>query len=447
MWKFPVLIPAVFGFLLAFAAPLHAVTLIRDADIEHALKVIARPLIDAAGLSPDRVRVLVVKDTTMNAFVVDAGHVFINSGLLLRLDNAAELQAVLAHELAHISGGHLTRRAANMQAARGAASLGFLLAFISAVSGGSAEVAGGIVAGVAGSATGVLLAHTRAEEASADHAAVRYMARSEIDPRAMEGVLELFRGQETLSVQRQDPYVRSHPLTADRMRALKAAAAGVKMFPSDPEAAYWFDRTRAKLGAFLSAPSSTLRKVKKGDKSDLAELARAVAYHRQPDPDRALRHMNRALAARPNDAYYYDLKGQILLESRDFGGAVRAYEKSNALRPNHPQILAGLGRALLAESSTRSNRRALAILIEARARDQSDARLLRDLAQAYARAGQNAMASLATAERYALLGRPDDAILHAGRAAGALPEGSTAWRRARDVIHAAKLAKSKRKQG
>ena len=447
MRNFSALIPALFGFLLAFSAPLHAVTLIRDADIEHALKVIARPLIDAAGLSPDRVRVLVVKDTTMNAFVVDAGHVFINSGLLLRLNNAAELQAVLAHELAHISGGHLTLRAANMQAARGVSSLGFLLAFISAASGGSAEVASGIVAGVAGSAAGVLLAHTRAEEASADHAAVRYMARSQVDPRAMEAVLELFRGQETLSVQRQDPYVRTHPLTRDRMRALKASAASVERFAPDVTASYWFDRARAKLGAFLGAPSATLRKIKKTDRSDLAEMARAIAYHRQPDPERALRHMNRALAARPGDAYYHDLKGQILLESRNFGGAVTAFEKANTLRPSHPQILAGLGRALLAEASARSNKRALVILIEARARDQSDARLLRDLAQAYARDGRDAMASLATAERYALLGRPDDAILHAERAAGALPEGSTAWRRARDVVHAANLAKSKRKRG
>ena len=229
MRNFSALIPALFGFLLAFSAPLHAVTLIRDADIEHALKVIARPLIDAAGLSPDRVRVLVVKDTTMNAFVVDAGHVFINSGLLLRLNNAAELQAGSGAR----AGAYLGRTSDPSRSEHAGRTRGLIAGVLIGVyqrckrrQRRGRQPA--FVAGVAGSAAGVLLAHTRAEEASADHAAVRYMARSQVDPRAMEAVLELFRGQETLSVQRQDPYVRTHPLTRDRMRALKASAASVR---------------------------------------------------------------------------------------------------------------------------------------------------------------------------------------------------------------------------
>ena len=78
------------------------------ADIEHALAELARPLISAAGMSPSRVRIMVVQDPEMNAFVLDGGHVFVNSGLIMRLGSAAELQSVFAHELAHIANGHIT---------------------------------------------------------------------------------------------------------------------------------------------------------------------------------------------------------------------------------------------------------------------------------------------------------------------------------------------------
>ena len=423
-----------------------AVSLIRDADIEVALRELARPIFNAAGLRPNGVRILIINDASMNAFVVDSSHVFINSGLVMRLGSAAQLQAVIAHEVAHISGGHISRRLSNMKAARGNSALGILLAIATAAA-GQPDAAAGVAFGVQNSANRALLAHSRAEEASADLSAIRYLANAGIDPRAMQEVLDEFRGQEALSTVRQDPYVRGHPLTNDRIRAMRAAAASVPEFPQDKTANYWFLRAKGKLSAFLNAPSQTLRKIRKTDNSDIANMRRAVAYHRKPDPKNAVRYIDRALAKRPKDAFYHELKGQILLESRHFPAAVKSYERANSLRPNEPLILAGLGRSYLALKSKSADRRALEVLQDARARDPNDARLLRDLALAHARAGQNALASLATAERYAMLGRPDDARLHAERAAGALPEGSTAWRRARDIIHAAKLAQSERKRG
>ena len=77
------------------------------------------------------------------------------------------------------------------------------------------------------------------------------------------------------------------------------------------------------------------------------------------------------------------------------------------------------------------------MLEAARGRDFSDVRILRDLSVAYAKTGKPAMASLVTAERYALQGRLKDAAIHAKRAEGALPRGSGPWQRAQDVLSAA----------
>jgi len=421
-------------------------TLIRDPDIEHGLGELARPVLAQAGLSPAAVGVLLVEDRRLNAFVIDGRHIFLTTGLLLRLGSAAEVQAVIAHEAAHIASGHITRRIANLGNARTATMLGVMLALAVGAATGRADAAGGLATGIASSAMGVFLAHTRAEEAAADQAAVRYLAAARIAPAALLGVLDLFRGQEALSEGRQDPYVRTHPLSRDRIRALEGfvAAAGVTGAPAE-SAAYWFARARGKLAAFVNNPAATLRATGAGDTSDAALVARAVAHHRQADLGAALAAIDALLARRPDDPFAHELKGQILLESRQFAAAAAAYGRAAALAPGAALMLAGEGRALLALGTPEAERRALAVLEAARSRDRADPRLLRDLAVAYAKAGNAGMASLVTAERYALIGRMEDAALHAGRAEGLLPRGSPGWNRAQDVLRAAEAVANRRR--
>lgn len=427
---------------LAFVtAPLRAQNLIRDPDIEHALSRLAQPVLSAAGLNPGQVRVLIVADSSLNAFVVDARHILIHSGLILRMKRAEELQAVIAHEAAHIANGHIARRAANLRNARNTALFGLIVSGVAAAASGSSKAGAGIALGSQSTANRIFLSHTRAEEASADQSAMRYMASRKIDLSAMSDVLDIFRGQEALSTARQDPYVRSHPLTRDRMRAVAGyvAAYGAQSV-ENPDADYWFGRAKTKLGAFLQSPGSTLRRVGRTDDSDLALLARAVAYHRTPDPQRAIAEIGKLIARRPDDPYLRELQGQILLESRQTGAAVNAYRQAVSLGGNHPLILAGYGRALLAVGRADTDRAALQALEQAYARDPRNPRMLRDLAVAYAKAGQNGMASVATAERYALVGRLDTAATHAKRAEGILPQGSSGWNRALDVLNAARQA-------
>lgn len=431
---------------LCLAPQARAASLIRDAEIEYALKQLMRPLATAAGLNAGQMRVLVIHDSSLNAFVMDTRTVFIHSGLLLRLKTAEEVQAVIAHELAHIANGHLTRRRINIRNANSAAAMGLALSVAAALAGADSKTAAGVAIGSSSTAQRVLFAHTRAEESSADQAGIRYMARAGVTPQAMVDVLDQFRGQEALNIGRQDPYVRTHPLTTERMRALKGyAAAYAASGKSDPAAAYWFARAQGKLGAFLQNPSYTLRKVGRSDQSDIALMRRAIAYHQQPNPKAAMAELAKLEAKRPNDAYVAELKGQILLESRQVQAAVAAYGRAVSLAPGEPLILGGYGRALLALDTRDGNAKALAALEKARARDPQDARILRDLAVAYARAGQTGMASVATAERYAVQGKLKDAALHAERAMGILPQGSSGWLRAADVLDAARAAGVKRK--
>jgi len=426
--------------LAVMAAPLQAasVGLLRDSDIEGALERLARPVLLAAGLSPARVKILVVNDSGLNAFVADSRHILITHGLLLKMTRAAQFQGVVAHEAAHIANGHITRRAANMGAMRTAAGLGIALAAAAAAAGADSRAASGIAVGAASSSLRRFLTHTRAEESSADQSAIRYLSGAGVDPLGLVEVMEIFEGQEVLAAHRQDPYLRTHPLSRDRLRALRGhAAAYGRGATTEPEAEYWFARAQGKLSAFLRAPNWTMRRAKDSPAADIRLMRETVAHHRRSDLPAALEAVDGAIALRPGDATLIELKGQILLESRRFPAAVATYAQAVNRAPNDALILGGYGRALLAAGRPGE---ALGPLQRARSRDMGDARILRDLAQAYARTGQTPMASVVTAERYALMGRLDDAAIHARRAIGSLPRGSGPWQRAQDVLSAAERA-------
>jgi len=439
------LLGVLMSLVLAFTAiPSKAAGIIRDPDIERGLRELAKPLIVAAGLNPNQIKILVVNDTALNAFVVDSNHIFIHAGLISKVQRAEELQAVIAHELAHIANGHIARRVTNLQTANVAARFGLLLALAVGAATGDGKAAGGLLLGTQSSASRVFLKHTRAEEASADQSALRYMARAGIDPSATIDVLKYFIGQEVLSEARMDLYIRTHPLTRDRIRAVEGyAAAYAQNAKDDPNADYWFARAKGKLTAFTRNSGWTLKQTR-GDNSEIALMRRAIAHHRASNTRKAMDAMRKLLAKRPGDPYYLDLLGQIQLESRDFAAAANTYRSAANAAPGEPLILAGYGRALVATGQSGALQEALTVMERARARDGTDPRMLRDLAVAYAKTGNPGMASLVTAERYAVLGNLKTALIHAERAVAQLPRGSRGWIRAQDVISAARVAGSEK---
>jgi predicted Zn-dependent protease len=428
---------------LALAAPARAITLLRDPDIEHGLRQLAEPVLRAAGLSADRVDILVIDAPSLNAFVVDANSIFVHSGLILRMDNPAMLQSVIAHEAAHIANGHLMRRPVNQRNARNAATLGTVLAGIAGAAAGSGEFAAGAAAGLQGAAMRSFFAHTRAEENAADTSGMRFMHTAGIDLDGAVQLMDIFRGQESLSITRQDAYARTHPLSRDRFRRVRALAdAQSGKAEPDAQAEYWFARTKGKLSAFQRAPKWTLARAGESGFEDVRLMREAVAHHRQSALGRALPAIDAAIAQRSDDPYLHELRGQILMESRRTGAAGAAYGRAADLAPRNALILGAYGRALLADGQVQ---KAARFLEQARSRDGRDIRVLRDLAQAEAQMGNRGMASVLTAERYAMAGRLKDARIHAERASDLLPRGSPGWQRAQDILVAAETAEKRRK--
>jgi predicted Zn-dependent protease len=423
--------------LVTVAAPgmVGAAGLIRDAEIERTLDEMSAPIFAAAGIRPQSIDIYILNDRSLNAFVGNGNNMFLHTGLLQTLESPEELEAVIAHETGHIAGGHLARRQITLRNARGPAMLGVLLGIAAGIAGGG-DAGAAVIAGSQSAVQRTLLRYNRGEEAAADQAALDYLARARIDPIGLERVFGRFRGQEVFNVGNVDPFVLTHPLSAERMQLIerRVAEAAGRNYPARPEIAYWHGRMRAKLTGFLDNPTRVLDRLEGEPETEEALYKKAVALYRLPAMREAIDATDRLIAMRPDDPFYIELKGQILFETGHAEQAVPLYRKAVALAPGEPLLEAGLGRALLALNTKAADAEALGVLQKARSRDLADAAALRDLATAYSRAGQQGMAALATAERYALTGRLEDAMLHARRAASAMPEGSPGWLRAQDIL-------------
>lgn len=430
--------------LLALAfEPAAAKTFIRDAEIEHTLSRITDPILRAASISPATVHIYIVDDPELNSFVAGGQNIFVNSGMLMRLTSIDELRAVLAHETGHLAGGHIQRMADGMAGPRNLALLG-LVAAAAATVGGNPAAGMALATGGQQVAQRSALAYTRGEEASADQAAVSFLASAGTDPQAMIDVLQMFEGQEALMTAQMDPYLVNHPLSPERISMLEERVAKLpKGHPADADDVYWYNRMVAKLKGFLQSPAQTMRDYPAGDTSEFATLARAVAYYQQPNMAKGAAEIARLLAIRPGDPYYLKLKGQFLLQAGQAGPAVEAYRAAVQAAPKEPLLLGALGRALLNTDDKGDTVEARDVLTRSAALDKESPDVWRDLALAEARLGNEGAAALDTAERYLLVGQFRDALRNADHASAVLPYGSPGWRRAQDITSIAQRALKK----
>lgn len=429
------------------AAPRDAaaqrISFIQDAEIENNLRAFITPVFEAAHLDPEAVKIYLVNDRTLNAFVAGGQKVFVNTGLLMRSESAGQVIGVLAHETGHIAHGDLSKihQAISNSSAQGI--VAFVLGAAAAIGTGRPDLGQAIIAGGAQLGTRSFLQYSRDQESAADQAAIRYLAAAGMPARGLLEFLDILGDQELLSSKRQDPYVRTHPVSRERIELLAAQVAKSPHAdaPLPSEFVEMHRRTVAKLQGFLEPPSQTLRRYNEADRSVAARYARAIAYYRQPDLARALPLIDGLIAERPSDPYFHELKGQVLFENGRAKEAFEPYETATRLAPGEPLIRVGLARVQLELQDPALLDAAIANLRAALQAKPDDPFVWRQLAIAHGRNGDMGMSALAMAEEGLLTGDNAAATFHATRASEQLPRGSVGWLQAQDVLSAADHAK------
>jgi predicted Zn-dependent protease len=428
----------------AMAADDAEPSVLRDAETESLFKDISAPLIKAANLDPQSVKVVLLNDPEINAFVATGQVVYIQSGLLLAADNVNELQGVIAHELGHVAGGHSIRIQQGAGAATGITIATMILGAI-AVAAGAGEAGMGVMMAGQRAALGKFLAFTRTQESSADAAGASYLSKAGITGKGMLDFFGKLQNQEyRLAIYDTDSYDRTHPLSTERIQALEQK---LKSYPSwnkpvDKGLETRFERVKAKLAGFVD-PKQAVIKYPESDQSVPGHYARAYAYHLGGYPDKALAEANSLLATNPDDPYFLELKGQILLESGKPADAIEPLRQATRLSGESPLIASMLGHALIATEKPSNYPEAKQVLKSAIGRDNENPFAWFQLGIIYDHEGDQARAALATAERSNLEGDPKLALVSARTAMRGIPAGSADYLRAQDIalVSCAELTK------
>jgi predicted Zn-dependent protease len=428
---------AVLAALSLTAQQASAQSVLRDAETEALLDDLAAPLVQAAGLAPGNVDIVLVGDPSINAFVAGGQAVYINSGLIEKADSAEEVQGVIAHELGHVTGGHVITSSQGIANASRISILSMLLGVAAAVAGAGDAAMGLMMAGQQ-AALGKYLAFSRVQESSADAAGVQFLSKAGISGR---GSLSFFRKLQNMefrygmSHSDEDAYASTHPMSGERIATMthdyEVDPAWDK--PADARLQARFARVKAKLAGYMQEPAQTLREFPETDTTAPARYARAYAFHKQALMDKALAETDALLATAPDDPYFLELEGQVLLESGRPADAIAPLRQATALTANQPLIASLFAHALIATEDKSHHSEAEQVLKAAVTRDRLNPFAWYQLGVIYAAQGDMPRARLASAEQQVMSGNYMEALRSAQAAEAGLAEGSPDWLRAQDI--------------
>lgn len=414
----------------------EGLSLIRDEEIEQNLKIMSRPVFDQGGLSAETVRFVLVDNPELNAFVAGGQNIFLHTGLILETQSPDELLGVIAHESGHIAGGHLFRGQAEMANMSLQAMFASILGVAVAIGVGAPDA--GIAIGSAGSSIAGrdFLRHTRTQEGSADQAGVRFLTGARLPVAGFLRFMEKLESQELLPESEQSQYVRTHPLTQDRVDFLRRMSAEN---PPGEVLSGWNERHRrikAKLTGYLFPD----RALQDKDASVAAEYARAIAWFRKGQSDKALSLLELLLRTEPDNPYFHELKGQILFERGAIGKSITAYARAVELAPFSGLIRIAYAHSLLESKDNQEANLNEAVdqLTHALSRETKSAEPHYLLAVAYGKQGKKGLSRLHLAEEALMQNRRAFAKREAGLAKAALKKGTPAWQRAADILEMAK---------
>ncbi len=318
------------------------------------LRRVGQRIVDRLDTQDFEYRFYVVRDSSLNAFAVPGGYVYVHSGLIDQVGSEAELAGVLAHEIVHVHAHHVVRQQEQTALINYATILGLFLSAVHPALG----------AGAASAGAAAQLKYARQYEQEADHVGIGLMRDAGFDPQGMPRFLRMVLKEQQLNPSEVPPYFLSHPLTEDRIAELEQRARALPK-----------PRPRPGGDAELAAAQATLRAISEPREKVVA------AYEER-------------LRAHPNEPNAQHELGLVLLYTGDAGRAEPLL--ASAAAAGAPRAVADHGRALARLGKTAEARAAFETHLRS---EPGDPPILLELARTMAATGETkgATAALETA--------------------------------------------------
>jgi len=451
--KKPLKLTALMAAVALAVAPMAAMAqqnkgppVLRDTETEQLLREYTRPILRAAGLEKHNIQMVIINQGVFNAFVADGRRIFVNYGAIMQSETPNQIIGVMAHETGHLAGGHLAKMREQMAQAQTQMIIAMLLgagAMVAGAQGGGGNSGLANAGAAMFSAPGEiirrnLLSYVRQQEENADKAGVKFLTATGQSARGMYETFKRFTDESLFAARGTDPYVQSHPMPAQRVSALEELARSSPYWDKkdDPALQLRHDMVRAKISAFMERQETVYRRYPLSNNSLPSRYAHAISTYLHGDLRSALSQIDALIQQQPNNPYFYEVRGQALLEGGKPQEAIAPLRKAVALSNNAPLIEMLLGQALVATGNNAYTDEAIAILRAAVARESEAPIGYMQLAMAYGRKGDYAQADLASAQAAYLRGDSKTARDLASRAKTRFAIGTPGWVKADDIVSA-----------
>ena len=437
--------------LVSASLPVHAQKakgppVLRDTETEQLLRDYTRPILRAAGLEKRNIQMVIINDKSFNAFVADGRRIFVNYGAIMQSTTPNQLIGVLAHETGHLAGGHLSKFREQLARTQTQLIIAMLLGAgalaAGAARGGSNSAASNIGAAAISAPQEIarrsLLSYQRQQEENADRAGVKFLNATGQSAKGMYETFKRFTDESLFAARGADPYVQSHPMPADRVAALAELAKTSPYWDKkdDPALQMRHDMVRAKISAFMEREDTVYRRYPRSDTSLPARYAHAISTYLHGDLRSALDQIDALIKVQPQNPYFYEVRGQALLEGGRPQEAIAPLRRAVQLSHKAPLIEMLLGQALVASNNKAYTEEAIAVLRTALAKEPEAPLGYMQLAIAYGSKGDYAEADLASAQAASLRGDNKTARELAARAKTRFAIGTPGWIRADDIVSA-----------
>ncbi len=382
---------------------------VEDPEIGDYLNRLGRRLVEASANPTGNFHFFAIRDNAVNAFAMFGGYIGVNTGTILTAQTESELAGVLAHEIAHVTQNHLARQMAKEKQNTVPMLIAMAIGILAARSNSSAAM--GAVVGAQAGAIQAQLAYSRDFEREADRSGYQTLEKAGFDVRGMSDFFERMQKSARLYENAAPVYLRSHPLTVERLSDMqnRAQESPYKQVVSNLD----FYLVRAKIRAYNGTPREaigdfeTLVKEKKSVSVPAARYGLAVAQMRAKNPAAAQRELEALQALRVASPLIAGLAGEIRLALDDSAGAANVYRESLQRFPQAKSLVYGYADALFAGRQFSP----LLNFIESQLQlNSADARLYTMQAKTYAELGKRLQQHRAQAEAYALEGRLGAAV-------------------------------------
>jgi predicted Zn-dependent protease len=395
MFKYIIIFCAIISTQNAFAS--NGISLIRDAEIEKFLRELSDPIFKSADLNSKNIKIFIVNDNSINAFVSGGQNVFINTGLITKFKTPDALIGVISHEAGHIASSHIARSSEGSESAQSALIMSYLLGIGAAISGAPQASQAIIMSGMQ-TAGRLQMKYSRDQEEAADRDAVEYLSKMHYPANGLLSLLEFFEKEMIGYKDEINEYALSHPISRKRIDFLKnnmrekhfsSKNVNKKLQPN-------MDRVVEKLIAFTENPKELLE-------NDQSDYIKSIALYRVGDFSSALKILDKIIAKNKNDGFLYELRGQILFESGDINGGIENFDDAIKLLDKQDSSQAKLSfssTVLALEDSNAKNKLSLAIkrLKEASEFEFENPFLFKNLSFLYSKIGDEGRSLLALGE-------------------------------------------------